>query len=195
MSGMSSSSFPSMPSRGPRSTGDIVCAGGMLALGLFVVLYGLRYPLFSDGVVGPGLMPAITGCGLAVAAAVLFWKALWPAVPAAAEPAAAMSEGEGEGENLSLADFSEDEPEAVGKPVTVAGILVMLVLAVLLAPVFGLIPMMGVLVFVCLFVFERQKLWLSLVLAVGIAAVSWLLFVRLFEIAMPTGSVWQLLGQ
>jgi hypothetical protein len=175
MSSMASSPSPCAPSRGPRSTGDIVCAGGMLALGLFVVLYGLRYPMFSDGVVGPGLMPAITGCGLAVAAAVLFWK--------------------GEGENLSLADFSEDEPEAVGKPVTVAGILVMLVLAVLLAPVFGLIPMMGVLVFVCVFVFERQKLWLSLALAVGIALVSWLLFVRLFEIAMPTGSVWQLLGQ
>ncbi|MES2183761.1 MAG: tripartite tricarboxylate transporter TctB family protein [Pseudomonadota bacterium] len=188
---MASPSLPAVPSRGSRSTGDIVCAGGMLALGLFVVLYGLRYPMFSDGVVGPGLMPAITGCGLAVAAAVLFWKAWWPAAPAAAEPATAVPEGE----NLSLADFSEDEPEAVGKPATVAGILVMLVLAVLLAPVFGLVPMMGVLVFVCLFVFERQKLWLSLVLAAGIAAVSWLLFVRLFEIAMPTGSVWQLLGQ
>ena len=173
------------PVAAPRSTGEIVCAGAMLALGLFVVLYGLRYPLFKDGVVGPGLRPGLTGGGLAIAAAVLLWKALRPAP-------AAMPEG-AEGGNLSLADFSEDEPEAAGKPMTVAGILGMLVLAAALAPVVGLIPMMAVLVFVCVYVFERQKLWLAALLAVGTGIVSWLLFVKLFEIAMPVGGLWLML--
>jgi len=173
-----------------RSVGEILCAAGLLALGLFVMLYGRRYPMFKDGVVGPGVMPTIAGIALVGAAASLLWKALRPVAHAVKSFAPAEK-----GQSLSLSNFSGDESEAPGKPTTVAGILVMLVLTVLLAPLFGLLPMMGTLVFVCVFVFERQRLLVALGLAAGSMAVSWLLFVKFFNIPMPVGSIWQILGQ
>src|SRR5262249_21225905 len=100
-------------------------------------------------------------------------------------------QGRDTGQNLSLGDFAEDEGEAAGKPATVIGILTMLVLTVLLAPVFGLIPMLALLVFVCVFVFEREGLIAAIIMTAGSAALSWLLFVRLFEVPLPTGSLWQ----
>jgi hypothetical protein len=111
------------------------------------------------------------------------------AVVSANEPVDVDTEGA-----LSLSDFSEDEGEAAGKPITVAGILGMLVLAVLLAPVFGLIPMLGVLVFVCVAVFEREGLLTAALMTAGSMFLSWLLFVQLFEVPMPTGSAWQVFG-
>lgn len=174
-----------------RSVGEILCAASFLALGLFVMLYGRRYPMIKDGVVGPGVMPTIAGIALVATAASLLWKALRP-VASATKPSAPAEEGA----NLSLGQFSEDESEAPGQPTTVAGILVMLVLTVLLAPLFGLLPMMGALVFVCLFVFERRRLTVALAVAAGSTAVSWLLFVNFFKIPMPVGSIWQIiLGQ
>ncbi|QJP15689.1 hypothetical protein G3545_19735 [Starkeya sp. ORNL1] len=194
----SSSTSSSTTSLGRLLTGEFVCAAGLLAVGVFVLAYGYRYPIIADGVVGPGLMPTITGIILTVIAAYLTWRevrawqevqAIRTATAAAGEPAGAETDGV-----LSLSDFSEDEGEAAGKPVTVAGILGMLVLAVLLAPVFGLIPMLGVLVFVCVAVFEREGLLTAALMAAGSMLLSWLLFVQLFEVPMPTGSAWQALG-
>lgn len=195
-SSMSTSS--STTSLGRLLTGEFVCAAGLLAVGLFVLAYGYRYPIIADGVVGPGLMPTITGIILTVIAAYLTWRevrvwhgvrAIRTAAAVAGEPAGAETDGV-----LSLSDFSEDEGEAAGKPVTVAGILGMLVLAVLLAPVFGLIPMLGVLVFVCVAVFEREGLLTAALMTAGSMLLSWLLFVQLFEVPMPTGSAWQVFG-
>jgi hypothetical protein len=195
----SSSSPSSTASLARLLTGEFVCAAGLFAVGVFVLAYGYRYPIIADGVVGPGLMPTITGIVLTVIAAYLTWREVraWrdarairtAAAGAGHEPAGADTDGV-----LSLSDFSEDEGEAAGKPVTVAGILGMLVLSVLLAPVFGLIPMLGVLVFVCVAVFEREGLLTAALMTAGSMVLSWLLFVQLFEVPMPTGSVWQALG-
>jgi len=174
------------------SLGELACAGGLLATGAFVVIYGLRYPLVSDGVVGPGLMPMMSGLALTGASAVLVWKALRGG--AAADAADAAQGGDSPDAELSLGDFSEDEGGASGKPTTVAGILVLLLLTALLAPVFGLIPMLGLLVFVCVLVFEREGLLAAVLMTAGCMAVSWLLFGVLFEVPMPTGSAWHALG-
>jgi hypothetical protein len=182
-----------MTSLGRLLTGEFVCAAGLLAVGVFVLVYGYRYPIIADGVVGPGLMPTITGIILTAIAAYLTWNEVRAIRSAAAispnEPRDTDADGA-----LSLSDFNEDEGEAAGKPVTVAGILGMLVLAVLLAPVFGLIPMLGVLVFVCVAVFEREGLLTAALMTAGSMLLSWLLFVQLFEVPMPTGSVWQVFG-
>jgi len=173
--------------------GELACAGGLLATGAFVVLYGLRYSLVSDGVVGPGLMPMMSGLALAGASAVLVWKALrGPAT--AADAADTAQDADNPDAELSLSDFAEDEGGATGKPTTVAGILVLLLLTAFLAPVFGLIPMLGLLVFVCVLVFEREGLLAAVLMTAGCMAVSWLLFGLLFEVPMPTGSFWHAVG-
>lgn len=170
--------------------GDLGCAGGLFAVGVFVVIYGLQYPLRADdGTVGPGLMPLISGVALAITAAVLLARAAGAPLrrPHPAVPAAPPAE-------LSVADFDDGAPEEAGQPLTVAGILGLLILAVVLAPTVGLVPMLGVLVFVCVLVFERQG-WIAAAVMAGAAmAMSWLVFVRLFEVPVPYGSLWKSLG-
>jgi hypothetical protein len=181
--------------------GELACAGGLLATGAFVVIYGLRYPLISDGVVGPGLMPMMSGLALAGASAALVWKALRGTTAGAANAAQAdvaqadvTQDGGASDADLSLSDFSEDEGGVSGKPATVVGILALLLLTALLAPVFGLIPMLGLLVFVCVLVFEREGLLAAVLMTAGCMAVSWLLFGLLFEVPMPPGSFWRAMG-
>lgn len=183
--------------------GELACAGGLLATGAFVVIYGLRYPLISDGVVGPGLMPMMSGLALAGASAALVWKALRGTTTTAGVADAAQADvaqdggaqdGGVPGADLSLSDFSEDEGGVSGKPATVVGILALLLLTAFLAPVFGLIPMLGLLVFVCVLVFEREGLLAAALMTAGCMAVSWLLFGLLFEVPMPTGSFWRAMG-
>lgn len=173
--------------------GEFVCAAGLLALGVFVLIYGHRYPVIADGVVGPGMMPTLTGLMLTVISAYLTFHA------ARASLAAGRAKGDTGGAKpaetgLSLSDFNEDEGGAAGKPVTVAGILGMLVLCVLLAPVLGLIPMLGILVFVCVAVFEREGMVTAVLMSAASMAISWLLFVWLFEVPMPEASLWQAIG-
>lgn len=177
-----------------RPSGELVCACGLLLLGLFVVGYGFRYPLEADGVVGPGLMPMVCGVGLVAVSAVLVVETVRRPAAAASEVVAAPSDQRDGNAKLSVADFSEDENEAVGKPVTVAGILGLMILCVLLAPVFGLLEMLGLLVFVCVFAFEREGFLLAVMMAVGSALAGWLLFGILFEVPLPYGSAWHALG-
>lgn len=167
--------------------GELVCTGCLLAAGLFITVYGLRYPLItSDGVVGPGVMPLITGLTLAVVTALLFARTILAAFAA--------TEKEAEPADVSLSDFS-DEGGSAGKPVTVAGILSMLVLSILLSPFLGLIPMLALTMFVCVFVFERQSFLTALLMALGGGIAGWLIFVKLFEVPVPIGSIWSnLLG-
>lgn len=70
----------------------------------------------------------------------------------------------------------------------------MLVLSTLLSPLFGLIPMLALTVFVCVFIFERQSFLIAAAMAIGGGTVCWLLFVSLFEVPVPVGSFWALLG-
>ncbi|MGV6874773.1 tripartite tricarboxylate transporter TctB family protein [Pseudochelatococcus sp. B33] len=171
-----------------QSFGELACAASFLALGIFVALYGLRYPVSADGIVGPGLMPLIWGLALAIAAAVLVVNAL------RARPRPDDAAPSPDGRDLSLADFSEDEGGAAGRPTTVAGILFLMGLSVVLAPVFGLIPMLGVLVFVCVLAFEREGFAAAASMSAGSMAVSWALFVWLFEVPVPVGTIWRALG-
>lgn len=166
--------------------GELACTACLLAAGLFITFYGLRYPLItSEGVVGPGLMPLITGITLAVVTALVFARTI---------TAAFASKKESAPEEVSLGDFS-DESGRAGKPVTVAGILIMLVLSIVLSPLFGLIPMLALTMFVCVFVFERQSFLIALLMAIGGGIAGWLIFVELFEVPVPVGSVWSsLLG-
>lgn len=177
----------SLPSRQPL--GELVCAVAFLLVGVFVLLDGLQYPLMADGIVGPGLMPLVWGLGLTVAAVVLVVNALKPA-PAAPD----LPPPSGEGQDLSLADFAEDDGAAAGKPSTVAGILLLMALSVMLAPFAGLIPMLGLLVFVCVFLFEREGFLTAALMSAGSMAAAWALFVWLFEVPVPVGTVWQALG-
>jgi Tripartite tricarboxylate transporter TctB family len=166
--------------------GELVCTGCLLATGLFITVYGLRYPLItSEGVVGPGVMPLITGATLAVVTALVFARTIIAALAASAKESASAE--------VSLSDFS-DESGSAGKPVTVAGILGMLVLSIVLSPIFGLIPMLAFTMFVCVFVFERQNFLVALAMAIGGGMAGWLIFVELFEVPVPTGSIWSLLG-
>ncbi|MCS0494792.1 tripartite tricarboxylate transporter TctB family protein [Ancylobacter mangrovi] len=171
-----------------RSAGEVICALSFLALGAFVVLDGLQYPVMADGIVGPGLMPLVWGASLAAVAVVLVVNALRGASVMDDLPPPV------DGENLSIADFAEDDTEAAGKPTTVAGILILMGLSVVLAPAVGLIPMLGVLVFVCVFAFEREGFLTAALMAIGSMAAAWALFVWLFEVPVPVGSVWQAMG-
>jgi hypothetical protein len=177
-----------LPSRQPL--GELVCAVAFLLLGVFVVIDGLQYPIAADGIVGPGLMPMVCGAAVAIAAATLVISAFKPAareeVPAASAPA--------EAENLSIADFAEDDSASAGKPTTVAGILFLMALSVVLAPYCGLIPMLGLLVFVCVLGFEREGFLTAALMSVGCMAAAWALFVWLFEVPVPVGTLWQGLG-
>ena len=172
-------------------SGELICAACLLLAGLFMVSNDLQYPLFSDGIVGPGLMPMISSLALVAASAVLVWRALQSGRGAATTEPAEPASGT---KSLSLSDFNEDEGEAAGKPMTVVGILFFLVLAAWLAPMLGLIPMLGLLVFVCLFVFEGVGLTIALLMTAGSVVLSWLLFVKLFEVPVPVGAVWTMIG-
>jgi hypothetical protein len=173
--------------------GDLACASGLFAVGVFVVTYGLQYPLRAeDGSVGPGLMPMVAGTALAITAAVLLGRALSAAGAALRSPPPAPAPNPPA--ELSVADFADAAPEPTGQPITVAGILGMLIVAVLLAPTIGLIPMLGALVFVCVLVFERQGWIAAAIMTVLAMACSWLLFVRLFEVPVPYGTLWKALG-
>lgn len=173
-----------------QSVGELVCAVAFLLLGVFVVLDGLQYPIMADGIVGPGLMPIVCGAALAIAAVSLVVAALRGA-PGEDLPAPAPAEGD----NLSLADFSEDDGAGAGKPVTVAGILFMMALSVVLAPICGLIPMLGLLVFICVLVFEREGFLTAALMSIGSMIAAWALFVRLFEVPVPVGTIWQAASQ
>lgn len=177
--------------RHPLVNGELICAVGLLALGVFVLIYGRRYPMIADGVVGPGMMPTLTGILLTVISGYLAFHAA-RTIHAAGKAEAAQEKPAEAG--LSLGDFNEDEGGAAGKPFTVAGILGMLVLCVLLAPVLGLIPMLGILVFVCVAVFEREGLITAVLMSLASMVISWLLFVQLFEVPMPAASLWQAMG-
>jgi hypothetical protein len=166
--------------------GELACTAGLLASGLFITVYGLRYPLvMSDGVVGPGVMPLITGITLAAVTALVLARTISAilAAPDKEQPTKT---------DISLSDFSDEGD--TGKPLTVAGILGMLVLSIVLSPFFGLIPMLALTMFVCVFVFERQSFVTALLMAIGGGISAWLLFVRLFEVPVPVGSFWTLLG-
>jgi hypothetical protein len=166
--------------------GELVCTACLLAAGLFITVYGLRYPLItSEGVVGPGVMPLITGITLAAVTALVFARTIIAAFAATEKEAAAAE--------VSLGDFA-DESGSTGKPVTVAGILVMLALSIVLSPVFGLIPMLALTMFVCVFVFERQSFLIALLMAIGGGIAAWLIFVELFKVPVPVGSAWSWLG-
>lgn len=166
--------------------GELVCTACLLGTGLFITVYGLRYPLItSDGVVGPGVMPLITGATLATVTALVFARTIIAAFAAPDKNAAP--------EEVSLSDFS-DESGSAGKPITVAGILIMLALSVLLSPMFGLLPMLALTMFVCVFVFERQSFLIALLMAIGGGIAGWLIFVELFKVPVPVGSFWSVLG-
>lgn len=168
--------------------GELVCAGSLLILGISVVVYGARYPLIANGVVGPGLMPIISGVVLAAAAMTLLWRILATFSSGAVAVRSELSEVDSNGDALPL---DEDGGEVAGNPKAVLGIFILLALTVVLAPIFGLVPMLGVLVFVSVFIFEREGLLRAMVMTVGITALSWIVFGWIFDVPLPTGSLWQ----
>src|SRR5262245_15014065 len=161
----------------------------MLAVGIFFALYGLRYRLFdADGAIGPGVVPVVAGVAVAVIAATLLIRI---ARQARRQPQTAAASAPVKKEPM-LADLADEG--AAGRPVTVVGILGLLGVVAGFAPLFGLIPMLSAMVFVLVFVFEREGFVAAISLAVGSGVVCWVAFGRLFEVRLPVGSVWAALG-
>lgn len=58
-----------------RLTADFLTGLLFLALGLFVIIYGSRYPLGTASRMGPGYYPLLASCGLVLIGAILVARA------------------------------------------------------------------------------------------------------------------------
>ena len=146
-------------------TVDIVAGVILIALSGFVLIEGLGFEFYTEGVPGPGFFPILLAITIAVCGAILI-------VSRVVMPAD--SWGEFERPTRSQAQRS-------------LGAWVALMVAVLLVSVVGFVVAMFFLVAVLLLVIERRRGWGTVATIVLTPLLVYLLFGYLLQVRLPVG--------
>jgi hypothetical protein len=170
-------------------------------LGLGFLAGGLSYHLTSDGRMAPGLMPAVTGVGLAVFGILLVVAELRSLARDHGEPVGGTAQmTERTPVRVGGSDAASAEPATV--PPAAAGeladrevkhptrpwlIFAAMVGALLLAPYLGLIPALGLGAFVMKKFIEHESWTVSIVITVLLIAASWFIFDYFLDVNLPWG--------
>lgn len=173
--------------------------GAIVALvGVVFCVGAVSYGVVSGGRMGPGLMPMVSGLGLVVLGSALAVSAgrstgaMRGSVDGTAgEPrggadgrAVAPTEGEAvEREGVATAVI----PQEVHHPRRPWIILGSTMVALLLAPYFGLIPALGLMALVVLRLVERESWVMSVGVTVALLVFSWFVFERFLAVNLPWG--------
>jgi hypothetical protein len=168
-----------------RGWGSIVFAGFLLVLGLAFAGWGWQYGLIkADGEVAPGLVPVVAGLMLAVFAGFSgagdYLKRLQ--LSRDEEPSRAKEETSAAAKASAMADTPSGELRTF---LHVMLVFVLVLIAILLAPVIGFWLSFGLLLLVLITLLEREKLWLGLLFGVGGPVFAWIIFVQILDIPAP----------
>jgi hypothetical protein len=164
-------SAPAPQAAGPRA--QAVAFGVLAALGAAVFGSSFGYGLFGEeGRVGPGLLPMVTGLLLFLLSAGQLATRLRRAAPTPAEP-----------------DGTEARRSRQLWTVVAA-----LPVAVLLVPLLGFLPALGLMVLFVSAVVERRPPLVALLVAAVAVAAGYGVFSEFLNVPLPTGAVGDLLG-
>ena len=205
---------------GPRSVSveHAIAFGLLTAIGLAALVVALGYGLFNEGArVGPGLVPAVVGAGIALIAGWEFLSTLRgrrashshgiaevaasvaadvPASPASqageAGSAGPLDEATAGGGTATSGAGPDDDTDIFGRSAKTRSrqltvVFVALVVAVLLIPVLGFLVSFLVLSVFISTVVERRPWLPSLVISLVAALVVYAVFVLFLSVPLPTG--------
>ncbi len=164
------------------SRGEYVAAAILVVLGAVFAVSSLDYGIFGEGArIGPGFLPSIVGVLL-----VVFGSAI--ALQTRRERSGAAAPGDGDASHPVRAE--EVMPPGEGDSGTFGSVVLILALlgaAVFLSQYIGFLVAFTLMVFAILTAVEREKAWFSLLIAIGIGVVAWLVFEAFMGIGLPAG--------
>jgi hypothetical protein len=171
----------------------------IVVLGVLFCVGALSYGVVNDGRMGPGLMPMVSGLGLVVLGTMIAVTARPdsgavtagpdidhrdPRVGGNAARVVGPTEGEPVEEQVDDDGLTAMEVHHPAHPWLILGATAA---ALLVAPLVGLIPALGLMSLVLLRFVERESWLLSLVVTVALVITSWLVFEELLEVNVPWG--------
>ena len=167
-------------------------------VGVLFCVGAMSYGVVRDGRMGPGLMPMVTGLGLVVLGTMIALTARADGRGATAgdvhqrdprdqDEAVIVGPTEGEPAEDRAADNVSLIAQEVHHPARPWLILAATAAALLVAPLVGLIPGLGLMALVLLRFVERESWLLSAVVAALLVITSWLVFAELLDVNVPWG--------
>jgi putative tricarboxylic transport membrane protein len=167
-----------------RSTGAWGMRVALLAIGAAVLIGGIAYGLRTpDGLVGPGMMPAVAGAVMLVAGA---WECL-KAYRVARVQADDAADTEGAADDPAELDvFGRTTAERGRAVATVFGVIL---LGVVLAYAVGLLLGLSLMVLTLLTFVEKKPLWVGVVGGVAAFAFGYLVFGLALDVPLATGAL------
>jgi putative tricarboxylic transport membrane protein len=190
-------SAPATETAGPRA--QAVAFGVLAVLGAAVFGTSFGYGILGEeGRVGPGLLPMVTGLLLLLlSTGQLVTRVLRggpsrrtarSSVPVRQEGRSSDSDGD-DGPGVDV--FGRTEPQRVRQLWTVVGALPV---AVLLVPLLGFLPALGLLVLFVSAVVERRPPLVAILVTVIAVAAGYGVFAEFLDVPLPTGAVGDALG-
>ena len=175
-------SVPAHETAGPRA--QAVAFGVLAALGAAVFGTSFGYGILGEeGRVGPGLLPMVTGLLLLLLSAGQLVTRVVRAAPRGPD------RGGNQGGGVDAS--GRTEPQRVRRLWTVVGALPV---TVLLVPLVGFLPALGLLVLFVSAVVERRPLLVALLVTAVAVAAGYGIFAVFLDVPLPTGAVGDLLG-
>jgi putative tricarboxylic transport membrane protein len=189
--------------RAARAAASVVLA----AVGLVGLIGGLGYGLLTeDGRIDTGFLPAVAGGVVALLAVIDLVGGLRGRGTSSGDELAELAEGgaAGSAEHAAApasaastdasADSTADDIDIFGRTqrqrtrmlLTVIGLIVV---ALLITPLVGITIALGALLFVISAFVERRPWLSSLIVAVVVAGVFWLVFRQLLSVPLPSGLI------
>ncbi len=154
---------------------DLIGAGLLRALGIGFAAGGMSYGIFGEGSrIGPGFMPFAAGVLLVVFGAMIGVAGLLRSVEPPGEE-----------------DGPPDE-DAQGRSVGLA--FGMMLVTILLIPVLGFLLSFGLLILTLITFVEGEGWMRGVLFSAGAVVVTWVTFVLLLDIPLPSGFLGQALG-
>jgi putative tricarboxylic transport membrane protein len=177
-------------------TGSIL----LVALGALFAIGGIGYGLQRGGRIGPGFMPLLGGSAL-IAFAILVGLEALRRDPVEGSGAAASGNGTATKESVGQGDR---DSSVTRRPLTVrvkekpyrfvAVVMVLTSSTVLLVQLLGFLVACALLIFILVAAVEGQGWRSALLISVGATAITWLIFVRLLAVPLPTGVLGEIVG-
>ncbi|MPZ60509.1 MAG: hypothetical protein GEU93_04270 [Propionibacteriales bacterium] len=144
---------------------DAVSGGILAVFGVFVLFQSLQLRFYIEGVPGPGFFPALLGIALMVTGVALVVTRL-------RTPRGTAEEFRLPGRHEAMRSL---------------GLWVAVMAAALLVGSLGFLLTMFLLVAVILFVIERRRGLSSVITAIAVPLLVWLLFAELLQVRLPAG--------
>lgn len=168
-----------------KPRGDYVGALILVAIGVAFSTLSVDYGILgTESRISPGFVPFIVGLLLVVFGAMIGWETWRSRVHATVSAKEYAAEPESE----------TDKEARYTTTKSVALIFGLLLIAVILSPTLGFLVTFSILVFAILVLVERERLWLSLAISLGIGLLAWLVFYQFMGIHLPLGISAPLLG-